>query len=696
MLPLQDAISILGLSNKIERLLVFNGIRTIRQLITNAQNASSLIELAGPTSLEWLSIQDLQEIDECLIAHGLQSMLPERTYLSVLNLSKRTENLLTRNDILTVEQLQAITSTQLCQLRGLGQRGLDEIYAKLAESRMRVVNQASQTRTISHQNTPTNAQAENDVFTKQWGELCEVIRSQIRMGSLHPKAYIQGDTVEYWLNITPQIMTVNYLQVVYDSFVAGLRKTSVTQELVEAFSGLSDKEINVFLFRLGPTRLTLEALGQKWGITRERARQIAVKAGKKIDSRFANKSCLRIQTALLIAEDLGERIIYRKWLRQLRNLNLLEDWQTKEISRCFEGLDPSTVLFAVCNPDEPRTYHCRYSLSSNLRSVFGKKNVSAYLIKKIDELSNAQRKHISRQARIGAAVSAQSLMRQVDLSAEEVHQVLKVLGFHQVGEGWYTLAPKDMGDTARRKWAALHTVMKMLQYCGNLEIKEIHSGLRRYASRFKFEVPPPSVLIHVLKLYGFDLEDGRVYWRFPNNIDASPGEQIALDRLRELGNVAGYFEFAETFEKQGRSFPLLSMTLSKSPLICKVESGLYKLRGCDLSYEDIQRARERQLTINADSDVSFNVDGSIVLSINLGHMAIFTGVVSCSHLANLDGRWNVQYAQSRVSQVRVKNGQMWTLTNAFRAANAHVGDRVELVFNTWSRVVTIKKLNGHQ
>ncbi len=164
--------------------------------------------------------------------------------------------------------------------------------------------------------------------------------------------------------------------------------------------------------------------------------------------------------------------------------------------------------------------------------------------------------------------------------------------------------------------------MKMLRYCGNLEIKEIHLGLRRYASRFKFEVPPPGVLACILKLYGFDFVDEKVTWKFPNTVDTGKGEQLVLERLRDLGGVAGYFEFAEEFEKQGKPFPLLSVTLSKSPLICKVESGLYKLRGSNPSYEDILRARTRQSTISAESDVTFSLDGSIALQLNLGSMAI--------------------------------------------------------------------------
>ena len=56
----------------------------------------------------------------------------EKTHISYLEFSVRTENILREYDIKYVEQLTNISSRKLCEFRSLGKKSLEEIREKLA------------------------------------------------------------------------------------------------------------------------------------------------------------------------------------------------------------------------------------------------------------------------------------------------------------------------------------------------------------------------------------------------------------------------------------------------------------------------------------------------------------------------------------------------------------------------------------
>src|SRR5690606_1528343 len=156
----------------------------------------------------------------------------------------------------------------------------------------------------------------------------------------------------------------------------------------------------------GPQLLTLEAIGTQQGVTRERIRQILSKSERRIYSNYIGiaRTSVRLQSALLLAADMGKSITYDKWINAIRDSGLLGVWRQGSRSE-----SPATVLQIVFSVLLGRQ-DSEFSLPSNLRTVFdaalnGRPYVPAALVERLETSARDLSRHIKRHARFTGAVS---------------------------------------------------------------------------------------------------------------------------------------------------------------------------------------------------------------------------------------------------------------------------------------------------
>jgi hypothetical protein len=355
------------------------------------------------------------------------------------------------------------------------------------------------------------------------------------------------------------------------------------------------------------------------------------------------------------------------------------------------------LMFAVCNPEKSADIPKHFQMPENLRLVVNYKNLSASAVKAIAQLPKEAVRAVRKQAKNGGAVHVPSVTKDLGLTVDETRSVLSELGYKQISSDWYMLRPRKSGKGADRLWAVFHTVLKMLQFCGPLEVKEVCSGLRKHVSRQGYVVPPIPIMLQVLTAYGFKLQDGRISWPCENLSTTSTSETIILRELDRLGPVVSHFELLQAFAQAGLSVPALYVTLRYSPLFAKADMGLYKLRGKVITQGDIQNTKERQTVTVADPEIQFDPTGVICFRLNLGSMAIAGGAMYTAHIPNLTGKWACCADSLACGTVSVRDNQIWGLAKSFRTIKACVRDRVELKFDTWQRTVTVTKVSdGYQ
>ena len=127
--------------------------------------------------------------------------------------------------------------------------------------------------------------------------------------------------------------------------------------------------------------------------------------------------------------------------------------------------------------------------------------------------------------------------------------------------------------------------------------------------------------------------------------------------------------------------------MPRSPIIEKVEYSLYKLRGSEVSPQDIETAKSRQEENAKNPEVIYGTDGIIRYRLTLGSWAT-GGVLSISRsvrpLPDFREGWPVFVDDEEVGTARRDDYLIWGLTAALNRLGAKMGDRVELAFDIFT------------
>jgi len=595
-LPEHHFVQELGLSRRAERALIRNHIITVEHLMELDSSRLLALKGVGRKALEGIEarIREFNANPSSVHSSTLTrthsgseaapSELLNFTFVTELGLSHRTAHVLFRNRIKTTEQLMAMDRAKLLPVMGLGPKALQEIEAGLAK--------------LATTKPPRHVSAEEislaqALLKQKWQNLCEIIRNEIKANILHGSARFEGRTLGHWLT-QDHSLPEESLPRICDGLALAVKSKTIADELGQLLQGILDHDVEIFIDRLGPRGQTFVEIGRKMRLTRERIRQITNRVGSQITQGLSIHPCLRIQTALAIAEEMGLDITYSRWVRRITVSGLVGTWARETANGLPMRVSPIEMLLITCNSQGSRSLIFPYALPENLKLVIGHKNLSARAARVLETLPIQTMRSIRKQARNGGAVHVPPIANEFALTVKEARSVLSELGYRRISDDWYMLRPFRGSQTTDYHWAVFHTALKIVRICGPLGLEEIYAGLSRHGARRGHIVPPPPILAHVLATLGFEVQNERVSWQWQNPGEASPSEKIILGEMERLGPIVSHLELAHAFAQSGLSVPALAVTLTYSPLFTRVGFGLYTLRGRIVTQGDIETVRQRR------------------------------------------------------------------------------------------------------
>ena len=647
-------------------------------------------------------------------------LISRKDAIEALNLTTDSLSALARGDIRTVEDLlQFVECPDLQTVRQLGIQCILEIANILPLMKFQDNSEGPgwTPSDVWHwlvskilRDSEVESIARRDEIPKRVVEWqLQFVTKQLSRGLLHVDAEIAGGTIREWVKET-ETTESNQAYQVLSTILSG--SINICEEIEHFLSYLPRQySMTILLFRYGLESKTLEQTGVELGITRERVRQLENKIKNKtiaISNLKSRPALLRMQSALLIARDLGLDITYENWTQQLRLSGLAGDW----ISQDFVDTDAIEAMIAISKlATECKTPRLR--IPENLEyavqlAVSGTPGIPARIPYARETVSAKVKRLIDRHSRFSGGVYGKWLSQELGTELEQVTDILQALEYTSLGDGWYVPNVHCSPFEITRDEVFHRCMCKMLQYCGKLDIDDICAGIRHGISRSGFSepeylasknadrsrsmfpVPPPEVMVEILRINGYQCQDELYFWDGKIDEKLSAGETIIMNCLEDVGPVLHHSELALAFTQSKLSFPTLHATLNNSPLFDKVNAGLYKLRGREVTLHDIERAKASAEPQSLQPEIEYDVSGNVVVSFTLSTIALGVGTVFCDQLPNLNGNWPCFVNGVETEEFHATENEFRYLRKSFELLGCKPGDRLKFVFNMWKRSVAIE------
>ncbi len=619
--------------------------------------------------------------------------------LESLALNKRTLNGLRRGGINTIKQLvDLFVSGGIMSVRGLGTKSTLEIETVLVECNLLDTRQSEgQDLDIQYlrQSNPLILQ------TKRFNRL--FIEKSIVTEVLHPRARLMGRPIGDWLTAdedsSDPVSWMTYP-------ITQISSMNINEELSYLFSGLTQKYIEILLLRYGINPKTLNEIGIKFEISRERVRQICVKLANHIhqkiklalssnpfgDTERIGPYFLRLQTAMYVAEDMKDDISFFSWVTRLNSTGLLGIWPAEE-----NYYDPINAIVAVIRLAQkenisllviPGNFMDALELAAS-----GNPKAPAKVLSIRRSLSKDLHKAIKRQARFTGGIDIEWLSHETDNDLTFLEDVMESLGYRRLSKNWYV--PRvSKSYKINKKDAFHHALRKMFLYCGPLPIGSICSGIRHAVIRTEYPVPPENVLEIILETYQYKKEEDLYFWDRAIEEKLNATETVILECISQYGPVVHHSQLAQAIIDSVLSFASLHATLRSSPLFERIGKGLYKLRGKEVTQDDIDQAQNASERFPADVAVNFDRHGNVIVQATVGIIVTGTGVLYAEALPDLTGEWTSFVGEEKMGKLKAFSHEFRNLKKPLSILDCHGGDRLQFTFNTWDRTVTIEKKSG--
>jgi DNA-binding CsgD family transcriptional regulator len=644
-----------------------------------------------------------------------------------LGLNIRYYNALRRADIHTIgDLLRAQEEGKLNSINQIGEIGHKHILENLDNFHIveidgneswaeKVIGETNEIKKdVTTLNKISENASENNSFQKIFDELQyyrsafnsvfrwqhKILLKQIKLGTLH--RHVKFDEI-----ILDDILN-NYssnLLIASKAYSVFLDSTCITEELCHLTNDLSSRDIDILTLYYGFSHKTLDEIGLIHDITRERVRQILsrikLRLARKVRNVFKEEnnqtppmSLARMQTALLIGKQLGDEITYQNWSDHLVKSGLLGNVRESN----FEKHDAIELFLSVCHVLSKLEFQA-LNIPNNLQFAIdlAADNQPSTPAKHLIILQNLPQKiirEIIRHNRFSGAVQERWLSHEIGFQFEALTDILCALGYTQLTDDWFVSENLQKKSVINRFDSFDHSLRKMFKYCGPLSAENICSGLRHAVSRTRYPVPPSDVIKIILHNSGYAFKEGLWNWEGEMDEELSKGEQVIFKCLEKRGSVVHHSELAQEFIDSELSFASLHATLNRTPLIEKMDYALYKLRGQEVTYDDIERAKNEGDKIPVNLEIRPGRTGIIEIFASLGVLPIGTGVFFSDSLPNLTGDWHCAVGDTMFDDIAVTENEIRGLLKPYEYLNCDLGDRVCMAFNTWDRTLYLKKVQN--
>ena len=366
-LSLEDSIERLDLTPRAFNALTRANIQTVGQILQLVESDRLwTIRNLGRKSisqikdeLDQVKILDDSEVEANVDRIPIQNnlFLSREAPIEKLNLSRHSFNVLARTGIRTVgEVVQLIESVKLQTIRELGTKCILEITTILPQVKIlngteveswlssdvwsqlivKIVNDAEIESKIKKDSIP-----ERVIRTQS-----QLVGKQLSSGLLHEEAIIAEKSIKDWLAETEAIENNRVYGVLATLLGASLNICEEIEFLLNQMPGQYRTTVLLSTYGLEPKNL--RQTGEELGLSHERVRQIRSELKDKVTSisNLKAKPVLhRMQSALLIAGDLGLDITYEQWAQRIRSSGLVGDWTSQD----FGGTDAVESIIAIYN-----------------------------------------------------------------------------------------------------------------------------------------------------------------------------------------------------------------------------------------------------------------------------------------------------------------------------------------------------------
>lgn len=506
------------------------------------------------------------------------------------------------------------------------------------------------------------------------------IRKLINQGNLSPRCSIESTTLLELLDRKPTEEEQKVIQIHFLKRV--IKAKSLDHEITEIISDLSERQLQIFL-DYSIHDLKLEEIAQKQvpSVTRERIRQILSEATTKLRRNVDRSLKIYIQTAFVVANDLGTSLSQDAWKSQLIEKRIILD----------DDQNCQTFDYFCALLKNKQTSHSILGIPDSVKTILNNLNsqplyVSKYLVS--DTKENLRR--LKRIVNYTGGIDFNATKEVLGCKTEEVAEILKTQDITEIIPGWFSYSGKTALD---KKTSLFRAGLIMMQACGPLNFESFCDGLRRYISRHFDSLAPTEVIKHVLKNFGFKIENNLVSYEGKEKVQFSYSDTTLMNLLHERGHVLSFHDIVKYFQASDFSFATATCrVMQDSPILEKIEPGLYKLRGSEVTMQDLEATRARQAeskkgrrgdTIR-NVGTSFTIDRLIRYQVTLGARDL-KGVVkiiqSRPRLPDFSEGWPVYVNQERVGFIYRRKDYIWGLGQSFKKLGAKVGDRIELVFD---------------
>ena len=675
-----------GILRPWERSLVFNIGRYISKgwRISAKQERHTLRIIQEAREAGFEQLREKSEADDWSVTRSEVAQLETRGVrldeigIEELELEARSYNALRRNNVKTLRQLVNLDLTDLLRFRNLGDLSASRISQKVK----------SYTKTVLVRHHRHVVVTESISVEKEIRELvdgiCGMFQNLGLIDEVHLPPRIGKDLnrlsgresltlgdLKRWasqdkLEDTPPV----YLEDIWDWLQMVESYRSVDDEVHALTKDLSDRELFILRNRWGiADRMTLEEIGDRYGKTRERIRQLEGKLKQKLIYCLSRVPILCSEASLILLRRLGDETSMDLWVNVLVDNNLIIDKSSAELLL--------SMAEATHSPRLPLQDECLNSVKSDLPPKLVKASRSI--------LNTAHR--LNRNC---GAVRGLSLINS-DLTEEDVIRILSSNGFGEVYPGWWV---RQEGEYVPGRVAR-----KVITYCGPVTPSMMRYSMRKHLSRLELPTPPSEVLAKALERWGgFSVIDGLIRLRDMGGRKPSlrGPESIFVDLTRTEGPVVSFENVYNKITEAGFSSGSVTSILRYSPIIRRVTFSLYTLVGARYDAVDVARAQSEMTRIKAKYSLRPRSDGVVEFEVNVGSWLRYGGVIAAGPAGKLRGAWTIVAGGIRDGELVVGDNLIQGLSQVAASLDIAPGDRIRIGFNTWTRRANIEKVMSNE
>jgi len=651
--------------------------------------------------------------------------------IETLKLSRRTYHALVRNRVLTIGNLvQFYKDKDKYQIRNIGQKSLDEI-SKALDGLYKTLPQITEAEKIFYQPpviaNSTSANILDQVSIddlrlprairgslkrtkiKTLGELrilsdrellninrigpksLKEIRQVITDAISKPNEYIIKNTVNQ--SAQPKPVTANP--------VLQTKPIENWAEIVQSyFESEKSTYTYILISRFGFSPKKLDEIAKELGVTRERVRQIQeLASGRflkylKFSANGFSSSNGFLEIIKRILSAYGDKLSLISFKKLLQKENLLGEFSETNMSERIEKIDLLETLICWLNLLANKRYNMQpVVFPIDINELAKSRNLSIKDRDILLNISTKDRRKIRRKILFTGGITIKEAAKILSKDERVTVLVLKKLNLQKIDDEWFTL--KSLTDDKDNSKIPLRIAgLKMLAVNPIMNIDSFHDGLRRHASRFYAGIAPIYVIAHTLPMLGFDIKDSKVSTPLSTKGILSKSEQCLISAIKKIGGVSSFLEIAEEFFLNSLSLPAVSVTLKRSSIAERADNGFYKLRGIDITWQQIEDTKKRQKRFAQDEEITHGLDGVVRMKFTVNSYAFLTGVVGAYSVKEMVGSWSLIYKDNLYGEVKTDESYLWSLAKLFKELGVRMGDRMELSFNTWNRCVSIERIEN--